>query len=81
MSVYVDRGELLAADTAEELFRAASVLKLPEHSFRDDHYAICVKKRRIAASMGAIELSTREMALKLSEIRDFGVGNRWELVR
>ena len=89
--VYVDNarhpyGRLLlshmVADTPRELHEMAYRLGLKrEWCHNGDHYDICAKKRALAINMGAIELSTREIARKRREIRALGYGNEWKIMR
>lgn len=94
MSVYVDRAMIpyrgmlmshMIADTSAELHTMARRLGLKSEWYQNDgffpHYDICAKKRSIAIGMGAIELSRREMALKMRELRRFGLGTEWKMVR
>lgn len=94
MSVYVDRAMIpyrgmlmshMIADTPDQLHWMATHLGLKPEWFQKDasfpHYDICARKRAIAVTSGAIELSRREFVAKMREIRALGIGNEWKMVR
>lgn len=71
MSVYVDdmrapyRGMIMChmiADTDEELHAMADTIGVARKWFQGDHYDICLTKRAKAVSLGAVELTMRELA-------------------
>ena len=78
MPVYVDYssdrfGNMLMchmiADTENELKNMAHRLGLKQSWRHNDHFDICKSKRSQAVKFGAIELSNKQLVLKLREIK------------
>lgn len=82
MTVYVDTmraryGMLILchmiADTQAELHAMADLIGVARKWFQSQastpHYDICLAKKAVALRHGAVELSRRDMGLKLRELR------------
>ncbi len=74
MSVYVDdmRAALgrmvmchMIADTDEELHAMAEKIGVLQKWYQGDHYDICLAKRKLAVSAGAIELSRMQLGRRV----------------
>lgn len=52
----------MVADTDEELHAMASKIGVARRWFQDDHYDVCMSKRAKAVSLGAKEITMRELA-------------------
>jgi hypothetical protein len=81
MSVYVDTmrakfGRMvmchMIADTIDELHTMATAIGVRRKWFQDragmPHYDICIAKRALAVSFGAVEIEWRDVPRKLREI-------------
>jgi hypothetical protein len=74
MAVYVDDmaarfGRMIMchmiADTDEDLHEMACRIGVARKWFQGDHYDICLSKRRLALSFGAIAVSRRELGRRV----------------
>lgn len=52
----------MMADTAEELHAMADRIGVARRHFQGDHYDVCMEKRAIAISLGAVAVTMRELA-------------------
>ena len=89
MSVYVDNFQAnygrmimchMIADTLEELHAMAKAIGIHRKHFqskqaRHPHYDICLAKRKQAVNLGAIELSSKELIIKLKSCEHVGATN------
>jgi hypothetical protein len=87
MSVYVDNmrapfGRMIMchmiADTLEELHAMADLIGVARQWFHRDHYDVCLAKRRLAISAGAIPITMREAARKVAKRRAEALSRRAE---
>lgn len=80
MTVYVD--DMMApyrrmimchmiADSEDELHRIAQKIGVARKWYQDDHYDICLKMRRAAVKMGAVEITARQLAC-MNALRGWG---------
>lgn len=80
--VYIDSANIsyrrmkmchMVADTLEELHSMADQIGVSRRYFQDKtkyhHYDICLTKKRQALKLGAIEISSRELILKMRQNR------------
>lgn len=80
--VYIDSANIpyrgmkmchMIADTLEELHLMADRIGVSRRHFQDKtkypHYDICLTKKQQALKLGAIEVSSRELILKLRQTR------------
>ena len=84
MSVYVDQMEAqyrtmkmshLCADTTDELLAMADLIGvdrkwIQKKGTRHEHFDICLSKKKLAIKAGAINLTRREMGIRLLSLRD-----------
>lgn len=59
----------MIADSYDELFQFAEILGLKKSWFHKDHFDICLEKKKLALSLGAIEVSTKEIVLIRKKIK------------
>lgn len=76
MAVYVDNFEIpfrgmimshMVADTTEELYEMVDKIKvqrkwIQEAGTNREHFDICLSKKKLAVSFGAVEMNMRELA-------------------
>ena len=56
----------MVADTESELHEMAGRIGVARKWYQGDHYDIALSKRAIAVSLGAVEITWRELGLKVS---------------
>jgi hypothetical protein len=56
----------MIADSADELHAMADKIGVARRWYQGDHYDICKSKRDLAIKHGAVEISMRELALRVS---------------
>ena len=62
------------SDTSlDELQAFARRLDLPRRGFQGDHYDICLTKRSIAVSAGALEVTYRQLGCMVANRKETGV--------
>jgi hypothetical protein len=59
----------MMADTADEMHAMALQLGLTRRYCQGDYYEVIQKQRRVALSLGAVELSEAELARRVGEQR------------
>lgn len=78
MTVYVDNmraryGQLvlchMIADTEAELHAMADRIGVERRWYQQDHYDVCLAKRALAVTAGAVEITWRQTALMMSDRR------------
>ena len=81
MTVYVDNmrakvGRLIlchmVADTEAELHRMADLIGVARRWHQGDHYDICLAKRAIAVSAGALEVTYRQLGCMVANRKETG---------
>lgn len=81
MTVYIDNAYLpygrmkmchMIADTEEELHQMALNIGMKRSWYQPKsfpHYDVCVSRRKLAVELGAVELTERELVMKIKELR------------
>jgi hypothetical protein len=56
----------MAADSFDELHAFAAALSIPRRAFQRDHYDLPPHVRERAVALGAVEVSTRELIVRMA---------------
>lgn len=82
MTVYVDNmmakyGNMimchLIADSEAELHAMADKIGVARKWYQGNHYDIALSKRKLAVLFGAVEITQRQCALMIANMRDLGL--------
>lgn len=69
---YVLKMSHMIADTDEELHAMAARIGVARRWFQDDHYDVCLAKRKLAVTAGAVEITYRQCGLMSANRRAVG---------